>query len=116
LWPFDVDCVKLVVPMDMILSDPKGVAEKGERLYVEKFKKEYETATYAGLFLAIDVVHEKAYEGRTPEEAYENARKGSAGEGIFHLNARRISGRISGWLLDEWRHFKVFSTLVTHLT
>lgn len=96
--------------MDRILSDPKAVAERGEKLYVEKFKKDYESPSSTGLFLAIDVVNEKAYAGRTPEEAYDLARKGSGGKGVFHLmrvgsaGAFRVGYSANGDISRLFRH------------
>lgn len=69
--------------MDQTLSDPKAVAERGEQLYRDKFKGKYE-ATEMGSFLAIDVIGEQAYLGKTADEAYLTAKKAAPG-GIFHL-------------------------------
>jgi hypothetical protein len=65
------------------LGNPRAVAERGERIYQEKFRKDFE-ANYLGKFVVIDVLTEMAYLGDTPEAAYESARK-DAPRGIFHL-------------------------------
>jgi hypothetical protein len=77
-------CKLPIVPNDKPqLGNPKAVAEQGERLYQEKFRKDFE-AKYLGKFVVIDVVTEKPYVGDTPESAYELARE-DAPKGIFHL-------------------------------
>jgi hypothetical protein len=65
------------------LSDPRSVAEAGERIYKEKYRDEYEK-THAGEFVAIDVLSQQAYIARTPSDALKLARDASP-SGIFHL-------------------------------
>lgn len=65
------------------LSNPKAVAEAGERIYREKFQERFE-AECLGKFVAIDVKTEEAYIGDSPEEALNEARQ-KAPTGIFHL-------------------------------
>ena len=93
--------------MDQTLLDPQAVAEKGEQLYRDKFKGTYEPANN-GWFLAIDVASERAYLGKTADEAYLTARK-AAPAGIFHLikigspGAFRISYSTNGDLTRLFR-------------
>lgn len=65
------------------LSDPKVIAAAGERIYVEKYQKEYE-AKYRGQYLAIDVKTGLAYRGPTAESALLSAQRASP-TGLFHL-------------------------------
>jgi len=65
------------------LSSPKELAERGEKIYLEKYKAEFETR-YPGKFVAIDVGTAKTYVADTPEEAVQQARKDSP-KGFFHL-------------------------------
>ena len=69
--------------MSLSLSNPKAVVEAGERIYKEKYQRDFEAA-HLGKFAVIDVKTAKAYLGDTPEQAFENGRKG-APEGIFYL-------------------------------
>ncbi len=66
-----------------VITDPKKMAERGERIYQDKYKTAYEEEHW-GKFLAIDVTSEKAYLGDTPEEALLTARR-EAPKGVFHL-------------------------------
>jgi len=59
------------------------IASESERLYREKFRKEYEHLP-EGEFLAIDPLTELAWHGRHPEEAV-NAAMNDEPEGTFHL-------------------------------
>lgn len=68
-------------PID--LSNPKAIADRGEAIYLKKYKDAYE-AEKLGKFVAIDVVSEHAYVGDSPDEALELARK-EAPKGLFHL-------------------------------
>ena len=61
---------------------PNIIAEKGEKLYREKFRAQYEDQI--GKFLAIDVESEQASLADTPEAALQNARLANP-EGTFHL-------------------------------
>ena len=65
------------------LSDPKVIAELGEKIYADHYRAEYE-AKYRGQFVVIDVNTGKAYRGQSPEEAYAVAKQ-DAPHGIFHL-------------------------------
>lgn len=65
------------------LSDPKSIAAAGERIYEEKYRREFE-GKYQGKFVAIDVLSEGAYIAEFPEDALEKAKNASP-KGIFHL-------------------------------
>ncbi len=65
------------------ITNPKVLAEVGERIYRERYQRDYEEK-YRGKFVAINVETEKTYIGDTPEEAFQSARKDSP-EGLFHL-------------------------------
>jgi len=65
------------------LSNPKAIAELGEKIYREQYQEQYERE-HSGKFVAIDVSTQKAYIADTPEEVLEAARQ-DAPEGIFHL-------------------------------
>lgn len=67
----------------MELSNPKAVAERGEELYREKYKLEYESK-HPGKFLAIDVTTGKAYLADSAEAAITIAQI-EAPQGTFHL-------------------------------
>jgi hypothetical protein len=67
----------------MDLSNPKALAERGERIYQEKYKSRYEFEC-PGKFVAIDVTTEKTYIADSPEEALEKARRDSP-KAFFHL-------------------------------
>jgi len=69
--------------MAFCLSNPKAVAEAGERIYGEKYRQKYEKE-YLGKFVAIDVTTSSAFIGDTAEQALEKARAMSP-NGIFHL-------------------------------
>jgi hypothetical protein len=69
--------------MGTTFSNPQALAERGEKIYQAKFKKDFE-AKYDGQFVVIDVKSEAAYVGKTPEAAYEAATK-AAPNGLFHL-------------------------------
>lgn len=69
--------------MDVPLSDPKAIAERGEKIYNERYRAQFEQECL-GKFVAIDVVTGKAYVATSTEEAYEAARKESP-KGLFHL-------------------------------
>ena len=62
---------------------PQVIAEKGERIYRNKFQKEYEEK-YPGKFLAIDINSEQGFIADTPEEAIEKAQAANP-SGPFHL-------------------------------
>ena len=69
--------------MNPNLSDPKVIAELGEKIYADRYRTEYE-ANYRGQFVVIDVETGKAYRGQSPEEAYAVARQ-DVSHGTFHL-------------------------------
>lgn len=75
------------------LSDPRSVAEAGEKIYKEKFREKFEK-THAGQFVAIDVLSEESYIAETPDGAFEKARNASP-HGIFHLIKIGSSGAFS---------------------
>ena len=65
--------------MNPLLSNPKALAEAGEKIYSERYRAQFE-AEHPGRFVAIDVQTGDAYLGNTPEEALNQAqaaRKGS---------------------------------------
>lgn len=68
---------------DPSLSNPKAIAEAGEKIYREKYQAEFEEK-YRGQFVAIDVLTGEAYRGDLPEEALEKGRKASP-KRLFHL-------------------------------
>ena len=65
------------------LGNPRAVAERGERIYQDRYRAEYE-AKHRGKFVVIDVLTENAYLGDSPEAAYEAARN-VAPKDIFHI-------------------------------
>ncbi len=70
---------------NLSLANPKAVAEAGERIYQEKYQKQFEAeAENVGKFLAVDVVTEEAYIGDSPELALQVAQE-KAPRGVFHL-------------------------------
>jgi len=62
---------------------PERIAEKGQALYRERFRNEYEEQ-YPGKYLAIDINTEKAFIGDTPEAAVEALQKANP-NGFYHL-------------------------------
>jgi hypothetical protein len=64
-------------------SNPKQIAEAGERIYKAKFQQELEK-TANGKFVAIDVISGSASTGETPEQALDAAKKEDP-KGLFHL-------------------------------
>lgn len=72
------------------LSNPKDLAERGEKIYHSQYKEQYERE-HPGEFVAIDVTTEKAYVGQTPEGVLETARDDSQ-RGLFHLIQVGFSG------------------------
>lgn len=65
------------------ITNPKVAAERGEKIYNEKYKPAFEAEHY-GKFVAIDVMTEQAPVADSPEEAIDLARKANP-KGIFHL-------------------------------
>jgi hypothetical protein len=69
--------------MSFSLSNPKAVAEAGERIYGEMYRQAFEKE-HLGKFVAIDVTTNNAFIGDTAEKALEVARE-KAPHGTFHL-------------------------------
>ncbi len=65
------------------LSEPGEVAQKGDQIYNEKYRGQFEKE-HLGKFVVIDVLTGKAYIADYPEQAIEQAR-GDAPDGVFHL-------------------------------
>ncbi len=63
--------------------NPRAIAEAGERIYRDKYQKEYE-AKHLGKFVAIDVQTEESYLGDTSEGAL-SAGRNVASKTVFHL-------------------------------
>lgn len=92
--------------MAVLIFNPKNLAERGEEIYRRKFKADFERR-HIGKFVAIDVTGERAYLGKTPEEAFAKAKR-AVPDGVFHLikvgepGAYRVSYGADGdpdWLL-----------------
>ena len=66
-----------------IPSNPKELAEVGEKIYNEKYRAQYE-AEHLGKFVAINIKTGHANLGETPEQALEEARAADP-SGLFHL-------------------------------
>lgn len=64
-------------------SNPKAIAETGEKIYNEKYRAQYE-ADHSGKFVAINIRTEHATLGDTPEKALEDG-KNADSSGVFHL-------------------------------
>jgi hypothetical protein len=69
--------------MNHHLTNPKAIAELGEKIYSDRYKEQFER-DHPGKFVAVDVTTEKAYVGDTPEGVLKEAREDSP-HGIFHL-------------------------------
>jgi hypothetical protein len=67
----------------MDISNPKQIAEIGEKIYETTYKSAFEVE-HPGRFVAIDVSTSKAFLGDTAEGAMEEAHKASP-KGLFHL-------------------------------
>jgi hypothetical protein len=78
--------------MSPTISNPKAMAELGEKIYREQYKEAFEQDHY-GKFVAIDISTGKAYLAEAPETALENARSDSP-HGMFHLIQVGFSGAI----------------------
>jgi hypothetical protein len=76
--------------MSFSLSSPKAIADAGERIYREKYQKDYEEK-YLGKFVAISVKTEDATIADSPEDALEQA-KSKEPDGLFHLIRVGYSG------------------------
>jgi hypothetical protein len=64
-------------------SSDQLVAERGEHIYQERFKTEYENI-YNGQHVAIDILTKRAYVAAFPHEALDKA-KAAAPDGLFHV-------------------------------
>ncbi len=64
-------------------TNPKALAELGEKIYREKYKEAYEREQ-AGKFVAIDLNTEKAFVADTPEAAVELLQRENPNS-FFHL-------------------------------
>lgn len=67
----------------MAMGDPRAIVEQGERIYAEKYQKDFE-AHYRGQYAVIDVKTGSAYRGSTADSALKTARE-AAPTGVFHL-------------------------------
>lgn len=67
----------------MVISNPREAAERGEKIYNDKYKSAFEAEHY-GKYVAIDINAEEAYVADSPEDAITSARK-SRPQGVFHL-------------------------------
>ena len=67
----------------MEISNPKVAAERGEKIYNEKYRTAFEAEHY-GKFVVIDITTEQTYVADSPEAAIELARKSNP-KGVFHL-------------------------------
>jgi hypothetical protein len=65
------------------LPDPRRIAERGTKIYDQKYRTKYERES-RGHFAAIDIGSEKAYVANYPEEALALA-KAAAPKGVFYL-------------------------------
>ena len=65
-------------------TDPKAIAELGEKIYDELYREKYEK-DHLGEFVVIEVGWEQAYLGNTPDAAYDEAHKEISTGGLFHL-------------------------------
>lgn len=63
--------------------NPKTVAQRGERIYRERYRSKYERR-YRGKFVAIDVDTKAAHLSESPEVALADARAQNP-DGLFHL-------------------------------
>lgn len=62
---------------------PDEIVERGEKIYNEKYREEYERR-YRDSFVVIDIATAKIYRSQTPEKAFVTARTNAPG-GIFCL-------------------------------
>ena len=62
---------------------PDEIVERGEKIYNEKYREEYERK-YRDSFVVIDIGTEGIWRSQKPEKAFEAAKK-KAPEGIFYL-------------------------------
>lgn len=88
------------------LSNPKAVAETGEKIYRDRYQLKLEAENF-GKFVVIDVSTEEAIIGDSPEDAMNSARE-KLPNGVFHLirigspGAFRVgySNTTSDWLFQ----------------
>jgi len=73
-----------------MMTTPREMAARGERIYAEKYKQDYE-AKYRGQFAAIDVISEKAFVAEFADDVLQKARKAEPA-GVFHLIKIGFSG------------------------
>ena len=69
---------------------PDEVVERGEKIYNEKYREEYERK-YRDSFVVIDIRTGDTWRSRKPEKAFESAKK-KAPQGIFYLIRVGYSG------------------------
>ena len=65
------------------MQSPKEIAEKGERIYDERYRKEYE-GKHNGRFVVVEIGSEETLIGDVAEDVFEEARQ-KFPEGVFHL-------------------------------
>jgi hypothetical protein len=87
-------------------TDPKTIADSGNRIYAEKYQQAYE-ANYPGQYAAIDVQTEEAFVAPTPEAAIRAAQAKNRGT-MFHLikigspGVFRVGYSASGVRRGDW--------------
>ncbi len=69
--------------MNLQLTNPRQVAEAGQRIYQDRYQQEYERL-HPREFVAIDVKTESPHIGETASDALQAA-LAAAPEGVFHL-------------------------------
>lgn len=67
----------------MVISNPRDAAERGEKIYNDKYKSAFEAEHY-GKYVAIDIATEEAHVADSPEDAIAIARQHNP-RGVFHL-------------------------------
>jgi hypothetical protein len=86
-------------------SNPTALADLGEKIYNEDYRKDYETL-HTGKFVVVNIRTRAATLGDTPEQALQNAKQHDP-SGLFHLikvgsaGAFRVSyasHAVSDWL------------------
>ena len=96
----------MAATMNPSISDPKVIAEAGEKIYNERYRTQYE-AEHRGKFVAINVKNGHATLGESSEETLEAAKKTNP-DGLFHLikvgspGAFRVSYTLNGD--NNWLH------------
>ncbi|OGC07166.1 hypothetical protein A2526_03075 [candidate division WOR-1 bacterium RIFOXYD2_FULL_36_8] len=80
--------------------NPSTIAQKGEKIYQEKYKQLLEKSDF-GQYVAIDIETETYYLGKTAEEALEKAKESNP-QKIFHLIKIGSEGIFKvAWTLDN---------------